>query len=425
MGTTLSKTLIDKAGKYLSTHTDSYSEEHIKYEDVFDEYRKQHLAPLSNTTLELQNWLDQSGIDYYIAQRLKRKPQILRKLKRFSVRLSQLQDIGGSRIIVENNKDVDNTINFLLDKFIQSKDITDVKRTDYREKGREDSGYRAVHLIIEMKNVKIELQIRSKIQHYWAELIERTSVIYGYYIKELQGDPTVIEYFKTLSDLFFEIESGHKIITSHKLHIERLRQKADEIIRLSDKGRIFSSHINESIVKTLIDKEKSYGEAGLKNWIFVFNWTYGSFVSWDVVDKDPNIAILKYVEAERNFPAEEGFEVVLVGSSNVATVRDTHSHYFGLDSREELETLNESILGFSNKMDIDIGAREILSILHKKSYWGSKTIMIETLKNHYCPRILTFDSSIKALIEKKLITTSTVRGVALNVKLRNVIERYL
>ena len=105
----ISKNKVDKAGQYLSSNSAQYNLEFLEAEEIFDEYRKLHLKPLSNTTLELQDWLNQSGTDYYIAQRLKRKPQILRKLNRFKSRLTQLQDVGGSRVIVETNKMIQDT----------------------------------------------------------------------------------------------------------------------------------------------------------------------------------------------------------------------------------------------------------------------------------------------------------------------------
>ncbi|MFQ8806359.1 MAG: hypothetical protein ACLR8Y_16315 [Alistipes indistinctus] len=75
---------------------------------------------------------------------------------------------------------------------------------------------------------------------------------------------------------------------------------------------------------------------------------------------NPDEAIKSYVEYENKYPADKGFEVVLVGTSSVANVRETHSHYFGLAQQSNiLETLNESIVGFSNQMDIDVGARQI------------------------------------------------------------------
>src|SRR5689334_24926786 len=119
----LSKTLIATAGRALSRDTETDVDRYILYTDAFDEYRKNHLEPLSKTTVELQQWLAQFGKDYFNAQRLKRKPQILRKLKRFSARLSQLQDIGGTRVIVDQNKDVEELANFLKSRFQTIKDL--------------------------------------------------------------------------------------------------------------------------------------------------------------------------------------------------------------------------------------------------------------------------------------------------------------
>ena len=81
----LSKSRIDKSGRSLANPIE-VTFESLQLEDVFDEYRASHLEPLSKTTLDLQGWLHNYGGRYYIAQRLKRKPQIIRKLKRLSVR---------------------------------------------------------------------------------------------------------------------------------------------------------------------------------------------------------------------------------------------------------------------------------------------------------------------------------------------------
>ncbi|WP_149142391.1 RelA/SpoT domain-containing protein [Gemmobacter caeruleus] len=189
-----SKSKLDRAGRYLSDSSKDYDEEMLELEMLFDEYRKEHLEPLTRLTLELQQWLHSHSTEYYIAQRLKRKPQILRKLKIFSVRLTQLQDIGGCRIIVSNNNDVNELFRYISEKLNESTFVKILRVTDYREKGRDDTGYRALHIILEVSGRMLELQLRSRIQHYWSESIERTSVIYGHRLKEKEGDPLIIEY---------------------------------------------------------------------------------------------------------------------------------------------------------------------------------------------------------------------------------------
>lgn len=69
--------------------------------------------------------------------------------------------------------------------------------------------------------------------------------------------------------------------------------------------------------------------------MFIFNWNQGIFVDWTIVGLNPDEAIKSYVEYENNYPADKGFEVVLVGTSSVANVRETHSHYFWTCSKNK------------------------------------------------------------------------------------------
>jgi ppGpp synthetase/RelA/SpoT-type nucleotidyltranferase len=420
----ISKSSIDKAGRILAGK-DSNSSDRAEAEAVLSDFRKRHLEPLTDLTLDLQNWLNDSSTNFLLAQRLKRKPQIIKKLGRLSVRLSQLQDIGGCRIIVENNLDVERILNFLKTK-IEKERTKILTTTDYRSKGRDDSGYRAVHVIFERESVKLELQVRSRIQHYWAESIERTSVVYGHSLKELEGAEEVVEYFKLLSNLFYEIESGRRPSTPDKLELAGLRDTAERLIRESDQKRVFDSYVNEGIVKTLTQKEKSLGAGNHNHWLIIFNWNIGAFVEWSVVVNDPDTAIQRYAEKETQYPAEEGFEVVLLGSSSVSTIRETHSHYFGIDRHNEvLESLDESVLGFSRKMDIDVGARQILAVMHRKNCWGKKTVHIKLLKNHFCQDVITFDSSLEALQKKGLIGERSAGNISLSLQKKELIEGYL
>lgn len=422
----LSKSNIDRAGVGLAKENYKDADEWIGYEDVLDEYRKAHLQPLTETTLELQAWLTGYESDYYIAQRLKRKPQIIRKLGRLSVRLTQLQDIGGCRIIVEKNADVDRLLVFITDQVERQSALSIERITDYRDRGRDITGYRALHVLLSRGGYKLELQIRSRIQHYWSESIERTSVVYGYYLKENEGDPAVIGYFQRLSDAFFELESGREPSAKTKLEIDQLKAQSEKIIESSDRGRVLDSYVNEGIIKTLTEIE-ARNPNPINNWIIVFDWNTGAFVSWDIVGRSSEDAMEAYVRYENSYPVEKNFEVVLIGSSKVATVRRTHSHYFGIETYGNvLENIDQSIIGFSRRMDIDVGARQILLKLHTKHFWGEKSVAQSTLKNHFCQGVITFDYSLDVLVEKELVHRKGANGpVSLNIKKRNEIEQYV
>ena len=418
----ISKTKIDKAGKILAGHVVVSDDDFIEYEEYFDEYRKQHLSPLTETTLEFQTWLNNYGKGYYLAQRLKRKPQIIRKLDRLHVRLTQLQDIGGLRIIVDTNMDVDELYHFIENKIKESKVLSIHKVTDYRAKGRDDTGYRALHLILNVHEYKIELQIRSKIQHYWAEGIERTSVIYGYRLKESEGSFSVLSYFKNLSDVFSEIEVNRVPSSQQKIELDKSREIAEDIIKSDSKISLLSSYVHEGIIKSLVEKEARNKEK-FNNWILIFDWNSGCFVNWEVISRKPDEAIKAYVENENQYPAQDGFEVVLIGSSDVSTVKETHSHYFGIERYENiLENLDTSIVNISKRMDLDTGAREILLCLVKKKFWNRK-VSLRTLKQSYCRNIFTFDDSMETLLNREFLIKSSPHGpVWLNLDKKNEIE---
>ena len=145
------------------------------------------------------------------------------------------------------------------------------------------------------------------------------------------------------------------------------------------------------------------------------------------MDQNPNEAVAAYVHYEHMYPAEQGFEVVLIGSSEIATVRQTHSHYFGIESYSSiLESLDSSIVGFTRKIDIDVGARQILSCLHRRHFWGKKTVSEDTLRNHFCKNVITFESSLQTLVVKNLLIRSPLNGgYSLNISKKPEIEQYL
>ena len=424
----ISKTKIDKAGVILASNGYGYTEdEYIQSEFIFDEYRRIHLDPLTKTTIEIQDFLSKSSIKYYIAQRLKRKPQIIRKLNRFSVRLTQLQDIGGLRIIVNANSDVDKLYKYIEDNISKSPFFSIKKKTDYRMKGRDDTGYRALHVILDRNKLKLELQIRSKVQHYWAEGIERTSVIYGYHLKEKEGDNRVINYFKQLSNIFYEIESGREPSPAQKSEIDILREQAEQIIAL--KSNLLSCHVHEGALQSLIEKEtrnRIKNKTNFNNWILIFDWNTGCFVDWRIIDRDSDSAIKSYTDEEDRYSDYIGYEVVMIGSSDISTVRETHSHYFGIEKYETiLENLDSSIVNIAKRLDIDSGSRQILMCLVRKSFWN-KNIKIDTLRNHYCKNVFAFDISMETLINKGLVIQLSPQGpIKLNISKKSEIESYL
>src|SRR5260370_30392112 len=89
---------------------------------------------------------------------------ITAKLRRQTLRLSQMQDIAGCRIVVEDLAAQDDALRQLAEMF------QNAQVDDRREKP--SFGYRAVHLIVKIEGKPVEIQVRTQLQHLLAEVSE-------------------------------------------------------------------------------------------------------------------------------------------------------------------------------------------------------------------------------------------------------------
>jgi putative GTP pyrophosphokinase len=92
---------------------------------------------------------------------------IAEKLRRESIRLSQMQDIAGCRVVVANLVKQDQFVESLKTDFAGASVIDRRDNPSY--------GYRAVHVIAMISGKPVEIQVRTSLQHLWAELSEKSS----------------------------------------------------------------------------------------------------------------------------------------------------------------------------------------------------------------------------------------------------------
>lgn len=131
---------------------------------------------------------------------------IVAKLQRESIRLSQIQDIAGCRVVVDDVIKQDEFVRVLGGCFPGAAVID--------RRNRPDPGYRAVHLIVKSTGKAVEIQIRSKLQHLWAELSERFSDIFGANIKYGKGNDRVLRILKLAAFTIRSVEDDMRMIHS-------------------------------------------------------------------------------------------------------------------------------------------------------------------------------------------------------------------
>jgi len=110
----------------------------------------------------------------------------------------------------------------------------DVTIDDRRE--RPSYGYRAVHLIVSIAGKLIEIQVRTPIQHKWAELSEKVSDILDPSIKYGGGDKTTRDWLGRTSSLIDSVEWTEKQLAAMLATVpprddlsKELQQELDEL----------------------------------------------------------------------------------------------------------------------------------------------------------------------------------------------------
>ena len=153
----VSKTQIDRLGDRLKGG--SHTESDLR---LLDDYRRS----FGEAYQAVVRTIVQRG-EFPTGRPAKSTASIAEKLRRESIRLSQMQDIAGCRIVVENVVQQEQVVASLLTDFPGASVID--------RRGKPSYGYRAVHIIAEISGKPIEIQVRSSIQHLWAEVSEKSS----------------------------------------------------------------------------------------------------------------------------------------------------------------------------------------------------------------------------------------------------------
>jgi len=126
-----------------------------------------------------------------IAEKLARQP---------GLRLDQMQDIVGCRIVTHSPSVQDDIVDVLRQRFVDS---------DIRDRRRQPShGYRAIHLIVRQGRLRYEIQIRSILQHAWATLVERLIEQFTIEVKYGGGPAALQNALQELSHLIALFEES-------------------------------------------------------------------------------------------------------------------------------------------------------------------------------------------------------------------------
>lgn len=335
--------IVDLAGDALIDYADAlnyFEDAGLDYLDVIRNWRLSHAYPLNTFQMTLRNRTRAVDLTGVVAQRIKRPESIENKLRRKAdLKLSVIQDIGGCRAIVGSVEQVYQLVDLYHRKYSSHK-LDD--HDDYI-KGPKSDGYRSYHFIYcysdpkhpEYENLKIEMQIRSALQHSWATAVETVDTFLREGLKSHRGSPDWHRFFALMGSVLAMREGTRRVPRTPK-----------------DQGELIAELRHYVSDLNVFAQLESFGQT-----LNVIPSARQSRIKWVVLELDPGIGasslkLYGYRAAELSDAAErlealerhkaKGVDAVLVSVADAANVRNAYPNYW-LDTSQFLDAVKQAI----------------------------------------------------------------------------------
>lgn len=262
-----------------------------------------------------------------------------------------MQDIGGCRAVLTSARDVAQIVKYYKSKSRMNHKQVSMK--NYIENPKE-SGYRGVHLIYRYHSnnqqtsiyngFKIEMQLRSQLQHSWATAVETVGAFVGQALKSSIGD----EKWKR----FFALMSTAIAIREHTAPVPDTPTNKQE---LREELNHYASALNVRY------RLRTYGEAmrlltkqnerAAHYYLLELNTLKAELkVSGFGRNSGPK-AQQEYQEAEKRAKENAELDIVLVSVDSLSALERAYPNYFA-DTRVFVELMNQELAGHQKEIKI-------------------------------------------------------------------------
>lgn len=313
---------------------------------MIQNFREVHLYPLMLMKNHVVRTATKVSKKIIVARRLKRLATIIDKLERDtldgvtpnSIKLTRMQDIGGCRIIVKNLTQLKK----VQEKLEKSRSVHKIiAKKDYLTP--KSSGYSGVHLIYscfenseednDWKKTKIEVQIRTELQHAWATSLEIIDTLENIKLKtSVTGYESWRRFFYLSGCLVAHTE---KACILDKEKIENIRVELKE---LASKLKVFSKLFRHAITLN-ITSAQFLNNKKLKSYKGMFLISMMKPLSKNVEDELKLMVKVQPYKMEKMADALAALSInesdddiliaALVSAEDARTLRKAYPNYFG------------------------------------------------------------------------------------------------
>jgi putative GTP pyrophosphokinase len=334
-----SKGKLNRAGVALAA-VEHASPEYKEALNTVNEWRTCHAYPLNTFNSTLRHKVRKYN-GALVAQRLKRLPTIIDKLKRYpDMNLAQMQDIGGIRAVV-------NTIGEAIQlraEYTEPGRFTHIlkREHDYIQCPKPD-GYRGIHLVFEYNNtlsrnglaqdykgLLVEMQLRTHLQHTWATAVETIGTLLGESFKTGTGSADWKEFLALVSSAFAIAENSQTVVRHSNLSPNEIYKS---IKHLEAKLSVIEHIHGFAAAAKHINNDKG---AGYYN-IIVLDIANRKLSIYAFGEHQLELATTTYAELEAKSTANT--DQVLVRAGDLKSLKNAYPNYF-LDMRDFAEKLS-------------------------------------------------------------------------------------
>lgn len=335
MLTVPSKKSVQRAGDMLK-NPQAGEAEYSQAMQILSQWRSLHSYPINTFQAALRAKLKRGGYaGAIVAQRLKRTPSIIRKLTRFpDMNLARMQDIGGLRVIVKNIENVYRLHESIIEN---SEHEAELPPKDYIRQPKAD-GYRSLHQVFkyksklhpELNGLRVELQIRTELQHAWATAVETLGIIERSSFKTGEGDQVYRDFFKLSSLLFAHYEMNET---------NDIYPIAEQLVDYQDRLQIFAK------LKGIALSAKNMNQSGKDAYNLLILDTGIEVPDINIISFKNNeleIAERMYRALEKDSKDNPNIDIVLLSTNSAKNIKKAYPNYF-LDTHRFIDELDKLI----------------------------------------------------------------------------------
>ncbi len=334
---------VDNAGELL-VHKHRDEQEYTLALKVIDNWRAVHAFPLNTMQVYLRKKASIIDHNAIVAQRIKRLTSIELKLRHMpELKLSEMQDIGGCRAVVRSVAAVKKLVKAYHDSDIKHK----LDDWDDYIKEPKLSGYRSYHLIYRYysdkkstyNDRKIEMQLRSKLQHVWATAVETVGTFTGQALKSSIGAREWLRFFQLMGTVIALKEGTAPVPNTPTDNNSLLRELRDCATSLQVETKL--SAYGAALHELTRERHKAHF------YLLALNPVAKTIRVREYKKGELSRALRDYTPTEQGIRKKPGGEAVLVSVDSMAALRSAYPNYF-LDTvkfREELQSALSGKIG--------------------------------------------------------------------------------